>query len=236
VLGVLGVAVLNGHAAFAHPEAAPTPPGAASPGPSLIPPEDEARYRSEVTAIRPAIPGLEARIVGGQEKLELIWDGTEPLVIEGTAGEPMLRFGPTGIEVNERSPSAYASSERFGRVDPPPGVDPDASSSWRPLASTGPFSWYEHRAQWMKSARPAAVQDEARAVTIRDWTVPIAVGGREAVIEGALRWAPDPAAVREQRSEVSSPVLSAAVLVAAMAFGALVGVRLRPRLEGARAG
>lgn len=229
---MIAAALVTSPAAFAHPATTPAPPGAEPPSRSLIPPEDEPRYRSEVTAVAPAIPGLEARIIGGQDKLELTWSGSEDLVVEGTEGEPMLRFRPTGIEVNERSPSAYASSERFGRVDPPSGADPDAPPSWRPLASPGPFSWYEHRAQWMRSERPASVTDEASAVTIRDWSVPITVGGRDAAIEGTLSWTADPAAIRAQASELSSPLLSALVLVAAMVVGGLVGVRLRPRLQG----
>lgn len=234
-LGVLATALLSSPSpAFAHP-AAPTTPLGSSAGPSLIPPEDEARYRSRVTAIVPPIPGLEARIVGGQEKIEVTWTGSEPLVIEGAEGEPMLRFGPAEIEVNERSPSAYASSERFGRVDSPPGADPDAPPRWRPIAPPGSFSWFEHRAQWMLAARPENIGDGTSATTIRDWTVSLTVGGREAAIEGTLSWVPDPAAIREQRSKVSSPVISALVLIAAMALGALIGVRLGPRLTNVRA-
>ncbi len=219
--------------AHGHPSTTPTPPPAT--GPSLIPPDDETQYRSEVTAIDPAIPGLSARILGGQEQIEVSWSGPEPVVIEGAEGEPMLRFGPAVIEVNERSPSAYESSERFGRVEVPPQADPDARPIWRPIASVGSFAWYEHRAQWMSAERPAVVGDGDEAVTIRDWTVPVEVGGREAAIEGTLRWVPDPAIVREQGSGDSSPVLSAVVLVAAMALGALVGLRLRPRLMASRA-
>lgn len=187
-----------------------------------------------MTAIAPPIPGLEARIVGGQETIEVVWTGSEPLVVDGTEGEPMLRISAGGIEVNERSPSAWSSSERFGRVELPPGVDPDAPPSWRSVAPGGPFSWYEHRAQWMESQRPGAVGDGESAAKIRDWSVPISVGGRDAAIQGALRWVPPAAVIRDERSQVSSPLLSALVLIAAMSLGALVGVRLRPRLAAAR--
>lgn len=229
VLAALGSA----SPAAAHPEPSAGGAGARPARPSLIPPEDQARYRSEVTALTPPIPGLEARIVGGQEKLEVTWTGPEPLVVEGTDGEPMLRLTQAEVEVNERSPSAWSSSERFGRVELPADVDPDARPRWRSLGPGGRFSWYEHRAQWMRAARPAEVTDPASPTTISDWSVPIRVGDQSASIGGTLRWVPDPSAIREKRSEVSSPLLSALILIAAMAVGALIGLRLRPRLAAA---
>lgn len=195
--------------------------------PSLIPPEDVPRYRSEVTGVSPPIPGLEPRIVGTQDKLEATWLGATPLVIQGLDGEPMIRMSGRGISINLRSPYAYKSGERFGRADPPAGADPSAPPVWNKIASPGSFSWYEHRAQWMRAERPSVVGDGGSATLIRDWEVPATLGGRDLSITGVLEWVPDPQAVRDNASEVSSPALSALILTGALVLGALIGARVR---------
>jgi hypothetical protein len=216
--------------ALGHPAKPPPPPVYPPPEVEEIPPEDEDQYRSDVTAIRPRIPGLRARIVGNQEKLEVTWTGERPLVVEGSQGEPMARMSSKGIFLNELSPTAYLSTERYARASLPVTADPRAEPRWRLIETPGPISWYEHRAQWMEAERPAIVGEGARGVTIFHWEVPARLGGREITIRGALDWVPDPAAIREQRSDVSSPLLSAAILIAAGSFGWLAGVRVRRRL------
>lgn len=202
-------------------------PAASEELPSLIPQEDVPRYRSEVTGVSPPIPGLEVRIIGTQDRLEATWLGDAPLVIYGVDGEPMIRMSFRGVSINARSPYAYKSSERFGRVDPPAGVDASAPPVWNKIASPGPISWYEHRAQWMRAERPSVVGDGASATVIRDWEVPATLGGRELSITGVLEWVPDPQAVRDKASEVSSPALSALILTGALVLGGLIGARVR---------
>jgi hypothetical protein len=215
---------------WAHPAKPPPPPVAPPPVVEPIPPEDEDQYRSHVTAIKPTVPGLEARILGGQDKLEVTWTGRTPLVVEGTEGEPMVRISSAGIEINERSPSAYLSADRYAAVSLPADVDPDAPPRWRRIESPGPISWYEHRAQWMEPSRPGIVGDGSRGLTIFHWRVPARLGDRRVVIRGGLDWIPDPSAVRDERSDTASPLLSAGILTAALALGAGVGVLIRRRV------
>jgi hypothetical protein len=213
--------------ALGHPAKPPPPPVYPPREVEEIPAEDEDQYRSYVTAIRPRIPGLKARIIGNQEKLELRWTGRRPLIVEGSQGEPMARMNSNGIFVNELSPTAHLSTERYGRAPLPVNADPSAEPEWRLIETPGPISWYEHRAQWMEAERPAIVGDGARGVTIFHWKVPARLGGREISIRGALDWVPDPAAIREQQSDVSSPLLSAAFLIMAAGLGWLAGVGVR---------
>jgi len=132
-----------------------------------------------------------------------------------------------GVSINARSPYAYRAGERFGRADPPAGVDPSAPPVWNKVAPPGSFSWYEHRAQWMRTERPTVVGDGASATLIRNWEVPATLGDRELSITGVLEWVPDPQAVRDRASEVSSPALSALILTGALVLGALIGARVR---------
>jgi hypothetical protein len=228
---LLAFIVFSPGVAVAHVLPPPPPPVAPAPKVKEIPSADRDRYRSYVVEIRPRVPGLKARIVGGQEKLEVLWTGRTPLVVEGVQGEPMARMSARGIELNERSPSAHLSTERYARVPLPAGTDPGAPPRWRLVATPGPISWFEHRAQWMTASRPHGVGDGARGMTIFHWTVPARLGGRRVEIRGALDWLPDPAAVRDRRSDAETPLLSAAILAAAMALGGAAGVLVRRRLE-----
>ena len=56
--------------------------------------EGNPNYRSEVSAIAPALPGLEARVLNYDDAIELAYDGERPLVVEGYRDEPYLRFHP----------------------------------------------------------------------------------------------------------------------------------------------
>lgn len=216
-------------AAWAHPARSPAPPLLPPEDIERVPAEDLDQYRSRVVAVKPPIPGLEAEIVGNQEKLRVTWTGTKTLTVLGYAGEPMVRMSARGIEINERSPSAYLSSDRYAEVPVPATATADAEPRWRPIESAGPIAWYDHRVQWMKAERPEAVGDGARSVTIFHWRVPARLGAKPIAISGALDWRPDPAAIRARRSEVSNPLLSALILSGVFVVGWLVGVVLRRR-------
>jgi hypothetical protein len=208
LISAAAFAGLTAQSAWGHPSGAPVT--GSEELPSLIPPEDIPRYRSQVTDVSPPVPRLELRIVGTQDRLEATWLGAEPLVIEGVGGEPMIRMSVRGVSINALSPYAYKSGERFGRADPPAEADPDAPP-----------------AQWMRAERPSVVGDGASATLIRNWEVPATLGGRELSITGVLEWVPDPQAVRDKASEVSSPALWALILTGALVLGALIGARVR---------
>jgi len=217
--------------AGAHPAGPPPPPAAPPRVVEEIPAEDLDRYESHVSSIDPALAGLEARIVGAQDKFEISWAGQTPLVVEGYRGEPMIRLSASGIEVNRRSPSAYLSGDRYAAISIPAQADVEAPPRWRPLESAGSISWYDHRAQWMRAERPAIVGDGARGVTIFHWRIPASLDGERVSIRGGLDWLPDPDAVRADRSDASRPLLAAAILAAAAALGATAGLGLRRRLD-----
>ena len=228
----LALACLAAPLAWGHSAGPPPPPATPPPDVDPIPDEDEDLYHSRVTAIKPQVAGLSAEILGGDEKLKVTWTGEPPLVILGTQGEPMIRLSARGVEVNQRSPSVFLSGDRYAQVPLPANVDSNAAPQWRLIDTRGSFSWYEHRAQWMDADRPPIVGDGSKPVDVFHWRVPALLGERPVMIVGALDWVPDPGAIRADRSAVSSPVLSAAILLAAMALGAGVGVLVRRRLEG----
>lgn len=225
-----GVLACLGAAQAAPAHGPPIPPEQLRvPKGNLIPKADRESYLSRVTAVSPAVPGLRARILGHQELLELAWRGAVPLVVVGRQGEPMFRIGRAGVEVNRHSPTAWESAERFARLRVPDYASARAWPRWERLAGPGPWRWNEHRSQWMTAKRPSAVGDGATRRKIQDWTVPVRIGDRTVRISGTLEWLPNADALREQRSEVSNPLLSLAIVLGALGLGAAVGVVLRDR-------
>ncbi len=217
-------------AAPAHPGGRPGPPPNLAGLPHLIPKGDRASYHSQVLLVRPRQAGLKAEVLGTQDTIEIVWKGRTPLIVVGRYGEPMFRLTRAGVEANERSPTVWQAVERFGRSPIPADADGDAPPEWRQLdAGAGPWRWQDPRIQWRGAKRPAAVGDGAQRTRIRRWSIPVRIGDREARVEGALDWIPSAAIVRDQRSHVSEPLLSALVLLVALALGAWIGARVRDR-------
>ena len=69
--------------------------------PAAVAHEGNPNYRSEVRSISPAVPGLDARVLNFDDRIEFVYDGDRDLVVEGYRREPYLRFRPGGrVEVN----------------------------------------------------------------------------------------------------------------------------------------
>ena len=228
---LLAFATLDISPAHAHPARPPAPPARPPADVDEIPEDDQALYQSRVTAIKPSVPGLRARIIGGDEKLEVTWTGEPRLVVLGTQDEPMIRLSAAGVEINSLSPSLYLTADRYAQVPQPVTVDPQAPAKWRLIDGPGPFAWFDHRIHWLDDERPAIVGDGSKATTIFHWSVPVLLGGRRVKLVGALEWAPDPGAIRAQRSSTSGELLTAAILLAAMAVGWGAGLLFRRRFE-----
>jgi hypothetical protein len=87
-------------------------------------------FQSKVVAIRPAVPGLSVRVLGGDDRMRLEnRSGIE--IVLGYDGEPYLRIGSNGVFRNLRSPAAYLNRDRFARVSVPLSADPEAPPRWK---------------------------------------------------------------------------------------------------------
>jgi hypothetical protein len=142
----------------------------------------------------PAAPGLEVRVLDGDDRLSMRNPGRHTVVVLGYEGEPYARLLPDGsAQVNARSPAAYLNKDRFGTAALPPGADARAGPHWRPYPSAGGLEWHDHRIHWMGvGVPPRAEDDDGGRAEVFDYRVPIVVDGRRAVIEGTLYWAGRP--------------------------------------------
>jgi hypothetical protein len=152
---------------------------------------DAAYYRSTVTSVTPAVPGLEVRVARSGETVTLTNHTGKMVVVLGYQGEDYLRLSPSGVEENTNSLSAALNGSlvveglpaQLGQSGKP------APAAWSHVADTPAFSWHDHRVHWMAQQRPAVVAaDPAEAHRVLDWAIDLRVGSAPATVRGTLTW------------------------------------------------
>ncbi|MEU7839550.1 hypothetical protein AB0B39_01135 [Micromonospora sp. NPDC049114] len=186
---------------------------------------DGSDYRTRVTGVTPARPGLTVRVIEAGARLELTNRTGRAIEVIGYSGEPYLRVGPDGVYENSRSPATYLNRTLAGDTALPADADPAAPPSWRRVDDGVSVRWHDQRALWQESAPPdvarAAPEREHR---VRDWTIPLRDGAEPAQIAGTLDWVPPPDAY----------TWWAVTIVGLLAVGAL-GLLAAASTAGARA-
>ncbi|MDO8189574.1 hypothetical protein Q5424_28475 [Conexibacter sp. JD483] len=193
--------------------------------------QGDARYRSIVRGVDPAVSGLRVQVLNYDDRFELDNRTGETVTIYGYNREPYARVDADGtVSTNRNSTAYYLNDERYANVPVPERVrnDPRAAPDWEVQDRTGRFEWHDHRMHWMVSGQVAPqVRDQSVRTKVFDYAVPIDVGGRRAAIAGTLWW------VGEQGGS-SFPVAAAvAFAVVVLALGAAVVIVRRRRAQPA---
>jgi len=181
-------------------------------------------YRSDVRSIAPAVAGLHARVLNYDDRIELVYEGDSPLVVDGYRDEPYVRFLPGGdVQVNKRSPSGYLNQDRYANAKVPARANPRAAPEWRTVAQNGRYDWHDHRIHWMGGANtlPPQVKDKSEKVKVFDWSIPVEVGDHPAHVRGRLTWM--------GVDEGGFPIAAAGSLAAAALAGGLLVLFVRRR-------
>ncbi len=185
-------------------------------------------YRSELRAVQPTVPGLELRVLSGDDALELRNSTGRTVLVPGYEGEPYLRIVSDGkVEVNVRSPARYLNEDRYGQTDVPKLASTKAPPKWQVIGRGGRAEWHDHRIHWMsKEALPPQVKDEHEEAKVFDWRVPFKVGAQTVVAVGTLWWDP------EEHEDEGFPVAAVAAGVGGgivlLGAGAFLVLRRRP--------
>lgn len=150
-------------------------------------------FRSTVTSISPAAPGVSVTVLDSDDRLQLRNETGRPLIVLGYEGEPYLAFRGGRVYRNVRSPATYLNDDRFGKVDLPARADPKAQPEWEQVSPRETFDWHDHRIHWMSPMLPPTVEvakDEKHHVF--DWAVPATLSGEPFTIAGSLDYEPPP--------------------------------------------
>jgi len=185
-------------------------------------------YVSTVSAVEPPVLGVNALVLGGDDRLRISNYSGKTIVVLGYEGESYLRFDGRGVWANTRSPAAHLN--RFRRPRPlRPGVaDAGAPPRWRRVAAGVMYEWHDHRIHWTATEPPEGVQEHPERIQrIFSWRVPGLADRKRFVISGFLGYAPD----RRTRTDEETPgwVLALAGVggAAALAAAVVVGVGAR---------
>jgi hypothetical protein len=150
-------------------------------------------YRTEILDITPPVPGLTARVLEAGNQLALTNHSDQEVDVLGYRSEPYLRVGPTGVDENQHSPSAYANRYTNPPKRSPAGLDPAAPPRWRRIRNQPEAVWHDHRSHWSGPDPPAVTADRGhRQVVVSHWQIPLRLGQRTALIQGDIVWVPGP--------------------------------------------
>jgi hypothetical protein len=130
-------------------------------------------------------PGIEAKVVDGDQRLWLRAAPSLTVVVTGLRGEPYLRFMPSGVWENQNSPTTYLNKPR--PQVPPRGAVPSAPPRWKLISTSHTYQWHEDRLHSL-----AATARSGAARFIGTWSVPLTVDGKAARITGGLSYKPNP--------------------------------------------
>jgi hypothetical protein len=183
------------------------------------------RFSATLRAVPDPGSGLIVQLLDGRAPgLFVRYAGAGEAVVEGAEGEPFLRLGPDGAEVNRRSPtwrySAQARGEDLAGVVTDAGAEPE----WAVVTSSPSYGWLD----------PRALIEEAGETTVTlDWVVPVDVAGARVEIAGTSVASVTPvedlgAATAEDDEAWLAPVVVAAA-VATVGLAVLLGLRRRAR-------
>ncbi len=175
-------------------------------------------YRSTVTSISPATPGLHLQALQFSDRLLLRNETGRTIEIKGYEGEPYARLQANGtVEVNTDSPAYYLNQSFYGNVTVPSFASASATPRWQLVDRTGQFEWHDHRIHWMSPVLPPQVKDKGKRTLIFDWHVPIAVGSQSGDVAGTLYWTPNASS-----APVAVIVIGALVVVLGLALSIVV--------------
>jgi hypothetical protein len=132
-------------------------------------------------------------VLNGDDRLALVNESDQPVVVYGYNDEPYARVLPDGtVQVNSNSPATYLNEDRYQQgVAVPKGVTGRGAPRWRYLDKTGRFEWHDHRIHWMAKTTPPVVKDKGVKTKVFDWKVPVKIGGTAGAINGELFWVPE---------------------------------------------
>jgi hypothetical protein len=119
-------------------------------------------------------PGIHARVIDGDRRLELSVDPSRTVVVRGYGGEPFLRFSPDGVEAKLGSPTAIAD-----KLVPSDSLATGTTPHWKLVTRKHRLTWHDHRLGPHPGLSPGVGK-------VGSWTVPLLVDGRPGAIRGEL--------------------------------------------------
>jgi hypothetical protein len=143
---------------------------------------------SYLARVRGVPPGLDAKVVDGDQRMWLQVAGTKTVLVLDYQGAPYLRFTASGVSVNRRSAMYYLNHTPAEL--PPAGLGRTTPAAWQGVGREHVYLWHDGRLHAL-----ASVATEAGASFVGTWKIPVVVDGRPSAVSGGLWHASDPSIV-----------------------------------------
>jgi hypothetical protein len=140
-------------------------------------------FEARVGGFDPPEPGVRARVLDGDLRLELRVASPQVVVVLGYEGEPFLRFSVAGVDANLASPTAVST-----RVIKATDALVRSGVRWRRVSRGHVFAWHENRLRPV----PLVGDQSTRARAVGSWMIPLLVDGRRASLVGTEWYAAGP--------------------------------------------
>jgi hypothetical protein len=131
-------------------------------------------------------PGLQAKVVDGDQRMWLRVPRSDVVVILDYRGAPYLRFTVAGVAVNQSSAMYYLNQTPVAET-PPATLTRTTPPVWHQVSGGHEYNWHDGRLHALASVALAPGQSY-----VGRWIVPLLVGGRLTVISGGLWHADSP--------------------------------------------
>jgi hypothetical protein len=180
-------------------------------------------YRSTVSNVTPAVPGIDVSVLNFDDRLLLHNTSGKDIVIYDYADppKPYAQLMADGtVEVNTSSEAYYLNEDRYGETGVPKNLP--AEPQWEQVSKSSRFEWHDHRAHWMGKGDPPGLEDKGQRQKLNDWSVPIEIDGQKGSIAGTLTWVP----LEDDRLPVGA-IIGFAALVIVLAIAVFIVRRRR---------
>lgn len=190
-------------------------------------------FTSRLTSPAAPFPDVVVQLLDGRlPGFFLRNDGPAVVTVFGADGEPFARVGPTGTEVNRRSPTWLATAQGRGEDVEGLSADPAAEPDWSAIGPDPSLAWLDERGRYPEDEPPAGVLAAGSAAVVLEWSVPLERDGERATIEAVTAWVPvdeGVGAAIDTDGDTGLPVWAIAVPTVAIVLGAGLLARRRAR-------
>jgi hypothetical protein len=191
---------------------------------------DAQYYRSAVTAVEPAVRGLEVVVHGSGDSVTLTNNTGRAVTVVGYSGEDYLRISSDGVEENTNSLTAALNTDRGRMPDKLSGQAKPQRPSWRTLSEGNSFTWSDFRTKWSAEQRPPIVQADPQAQhQVFTWAMQLKVGKQPTLVRGTLTWTGAP-------RFGTTNLIAIAILTGLVLAGLVLALWLRSRRRRSPAG
>jgi hypothetical protein len=170
--------------------------------------------QTEVTSIRPRVPGLQVTVTKDGSWVTVTNTGSAPVLVLGYEGEPYLRVDATGSWRNARSSTAILTGPATNE-NPAETVTADQTPRWVRLSTRPTVRFHDLRVPTTSTRRHLGSSSAPRVIT--SWSLPLRVGHQDVTVRGLLSWRPTPA----PKGWITL------LFVLSLAFFALLGMAMR---------